>query len=503
MHADDAFIQELLEAEAAGQIRLRVNVFPNYNFAVLDDDGNNWYSYWWYPENKPILDPERMLRIPGIKIFVDGAGVPGRGCPAMSEPYDEEAQSADWFKQSCLSEYGDLYWSQEELNQVVADAQAAGYRVAFHSMGDRGIEATLDAIAFALGDQPNNINRHQIQHSSLLRPDLLERYISMDVLGSVRGYFNTCDQDEYGSEWAANRYALPGLGIHAYLETDWGWQVEPDNSLALRTGNPMVHLYGLVTHEQINPDGSICAPAPWLSKHVISVEQALRMMTYEPAYAVSQEDVLGTLEPGKFADIIILSDNPITVNPNSLKDLEVWMTMVGGNVEYCAPGHEVFCPLSEPSPITSEEPTATTVPEPTESPIEPVIVKLSLEEEQVSVDTPVVLTFGWGCDTPEQVDDFLAAITFNVTLDGQPLLNVNDFWQEIEEAGDVDGDGDMDYKSVWYYPVGVLSAGTHVVDTHGSLQWTVTDGFDYGGDGLPDEYSGTILQFSLRIVVEE
>jgi len=503
MWADDGFIQELLDAEATSRLRLRVNVFPSYNDGILDENGNKVIIRAWYPGNDPILDSERMLRIPGIKIFVDGAGLPGRGCPAMSEPYHEQYQSADWFKQSCLSVYGDLYWSQEELNQVVADTQAAGYRVAFHSMGDRGIEATLDAIAFALGDQPNSLHRHQIQHSSFLRPDLLERYILMDILGSVRGYFNTCDQDEYGSEWAANRYALPGLGIHAYLETDFGWTVDPDDSYALRNSNPMVHLYGLVTHQQVNPDGSICTPAPWLSKHVISVEQALRMMTYEPAYAVSQEDVLGTLEPGKFADIIILSDNPITVNPNNLKYLEVWMTMVGGNVEYCAPGHEPFCPLSELSPISPEEPTATTVPEPTESPVEPVIVKLSLKEEQVSVDTPVVLTFGWGCDTPELVNDFIAALTLDITLDGQPLPDVSDYWGEIEEAGDIDGDGDMDYKSVWYYPVGVLSSGTHVVDTHGSLQWTVTDGFDFDGDGLPDEYSGTIWQFSLRIVVEE
>ena len=105
-------------------------------------------------------------------------------------------------------------------------------------------------------------------------------------------------------------------------------------------------------------------------------------------------------------------------------------------------------------------------------------IKISLEEEQVSANTPIVLTFALGCDTPEQVTDFIAATTFDITLD-------------------------VDYKSVWSYPLGVLSAGTHDVDSDISLQWTVTDGFDFNGDGLPDEYSGTLNEFSLQIVVEE
>jgi predicted amidohydrolase YtcJ len=336
MWADDGFVQELLDAESAGRLRLRVNVFPTYNAGTLDDYGNTVIVRNWHPENDPILDSDRMLRIPGIKFFVDGAGVPGRGCPAMSQPYPPSTTSQAWFQQICGSEYGDLYWSQEELNQVVAEVQAEGFRAAFHAMGDQAIETALNAIEFSTNGQSNTQYRHQIQHSSLLRPDQLDRYVSMGILASVRGYFNTCDQDDYSSEWAANRYALPGSGVHAYLETDFGWTADPDDPLALRISNPMIHLYGLVTHRQLYADG-VCLPAPWLARHEIPVEQALLMMTYEPAFAVSQEDVLGTLEPGKYADLIILSENPLTIDPNALKDLEVWMTMVAGQVEYNPP----------------------------------------------------------------------------------------------------------------------------------------------------------------------
>jgi predicted amidohydrolase YtcJ len=234
-----------------------------------------------------------------------------------------------------------LYWEQAELNQVVAAAQAAGYRAAFHAMGDKGIEAALDAIEYALDGEPNEDHRHQIQHSSVLEEDLIDRYQSLDILSSLRGFFPTCYQDDPVS---GNRYALPGLGVHAYLETDFGWTVDPDNKYAIRNPNAMMALHSLVTHKQILEDGTICNPEPWLVQRVITVEQALRIMTTEPAYAVSQEDYLGSLKPGKFADMIILSDNPLTIDPDDLKDLEVWMTMVGGQTEYCAPGQEAYCP---------------------------------------------------------------------------------------------------------------------------------------------------------------
>jgi len=94
----------------------------------------------------------------------------------------------------------------------------------------------------------------------------------------------------------------------------------------------------------VNKDGTICKPEPWLVPNAISAEQALRIMTIESAYAVSQEDVIGTLEPGKYADLIILSGNPIEVDPDTIKDLKVLMTMVGGKVEYCMQGEEGLCP---------------------------------------------------------------------------------------------------------------------------------------------------------------
>jgi predicted amidohydrolase YtcJ len=347
MAGEPYVVENLQRADQEGRLRLRVNLFSHYNRATIDEAGKTiLIENAWFPNRGPILDHDKKVRVPGIKIFADG-GSPGRGCPAVTEPYPQDFLN---IRPECAPN-GNLYFTQEELNQLVADMQAMGFWVAFHTMGDRGIDTVLNAIEYALdGDFPGTY-RHAIQHNGLLRPDQITRYEEVGALASIRGTFNTCDQDGYIDfygpdryEWAANRYALVNLDIHAYGEGDFGFPGDHTDRTSIHPLNPIMTLYGLVTHNQLRDDGTVCEPAPWIARHVISVERALQMLTIDPAYAVSQEDYLGSLEPGKFADMIILSDNPLTVNPDNLKDLVVWMTMVDGSTEYCKPGQETYCP---------------------------------------------------------------------------------------------------------------------------------------------------------------
>ncbi|MFW9864343.1 MAG: amidohydrolase family protein, partial [Candidatus Thorarchaeota archaeon] len=81
-------------------------------------------------------------------------------------------------------------------------------------------------------------------------------------------------------------------------------------------------------------------PTDWMLNQTLGVEQALRLITINAAYGTFQEDVKGSIKVGKFADLVILSDNPLTVPENTLADIEVLMTMVGGVVEYAAPGQQ-------------------------------------------------------------------------------------------------------------------------------------------------------------------
>ncbi|NHK30214.1 MAG: amidohydrolase family protein [Asgard group archaeon] len=334
-------IQPLLDAEQNNELRLRVNIFPVYNLAFLDENNESIVVERWYPERDPILDHDRMLRVPGIKIYADGASG-DRGIPTMSVPYSDEMLEL----YGSTSVYGDLYFEQAELNLIVKTIHDKGFSCAFHSMGDRSTETVLNAIEFALDGSTNGNYRHQIEHNSFIRQDLIAHALALNTLHSVRGYFPTYWQEDYEDminnntvlEWYANRYSMPESGLHTYLETDFAWHVYDDDDLShTRNIKPFLHLWGLVTRNAIDVNGTIHRPNPWLAEHQITVEQALKIMTLEGAYAVKQEDYLGSLEVGKFADLIVLSDDPLTIALDDLKELDVLLTMVGGNIEFQYP----------------------------------------------------------------------------------------------------------------------------------------------------------------------
>ncbi len=349
MHGNREFIDVMLAAEQRNQVIVRTNIFAQYNYSYLVNE-KTVIDPAWYLDNPPILDPSRMVRIPGVKFFVDGAGTPNRGCPYDSFPFPSTVTDA-WPEvwESCRTPYGDLYLDEAQLTSALQTIQDRGYRASFHVMGDASATITLNAIETVLDGRPNSIYRHQIQHSSLLSPEQVQRYVQLDIITNVPGMFNTCDADTYlpiyGEEyyeWSVNRYTLVDLGAHVSAIGDW---LGGDVNLL----DPFRRLYGLVTMRQWPIGGSVCEPPEWIAKHKIGVARALEMLTLEPAYTVSMEDYIGSILPGKFADLIIISDNPLTIDPGQLIDLQVWMTMINGKVEYCAAGAEAFCPSTVPS----------------------------------------------------------------------------------------------------------------------------------------------------------
>ncbi|MFQ5435935.1 MAG: amidohydrolase family protein, partial [Anaerolineae bacterium] len=128
--------------------------------------------------------------------------------------------------------------------------------------------------------------------------------------------------------------------------------------------NPFLHLYSYVTRQEVDADGTVCLPPDWLAAHRITVDEALPMMTINGAYALFRDEEVGSLKARKYADLIIISDDPTTIDPNDLINIQVQMTMVGGQTAFCAEGQADLCPQGG----TAVPPAATPTPPPAAAP---------------------------------------------------------------------------------------------------------------------------------------
>jgi predicted amidohydrolase YtcJ len=226
------------------------------------------------------------------------------------------------------------------LAEIVRRADSGGYQIAIHALGDRAVDQAIDALN-AVIDSPRNPERHRIEHALFMVDGQFSRFSEMGVNPVIFGNWPTCSEDGtgYTENWKHNirRWrelvdANPALVIAAKTDTPW-----------LGPPSPLLELYSLTTLREVAEDGSICEPAEWLAERTLTIREALPMLTINAAYVLFRDDEVGSLEPGKLADLIVLSGNPLD-NLDGIKDLSVLVTVVDGKTAYCAAGQEAFCP---------------------------------------------------------------------------------------------------------------------------------------------------------------
>ncbi len=318
--ADASVEPELLDRylAVADELRIWVGLYLN-RVEFCGEDQGTWYEA--YPPGTALAD---RLFVAGVKIFADGGAC---RLLASSEPFIEGV------------EVEDPYFTAEALTEMVGTAAAAGYQVLIHAQGDRAIRNAQDAIAAVLDGTQNKL-RHRIDHNSIMTPDLLPRYSEIGIVPVIFGYFPTCADvawtdffKENGETWRALLDANPGLPI--------AWHGDDPS---LPPVLPLLDLASYVTRADVAADGSLCQPPPWLARSAITVEEGLAMMTRNAAYAVGREAEVGTITPGKDADLVVVSADPTAVAPEELFGLEVLATYLSGAVAYCRPGNLELCP---------------------------------------------------------------------------------------------------------------------------------------------------------------
>ncbi len=301
LNAYQECLDSLISYDNRVGLRVRVNTYLplSWQFERFGD---------WYQAYQPRQEFSSKLRIGGVKIFNDGT----------------------------FMDY-DHFFNQTELDSLVQEAHDAGYQIAIHSIIHNGTDIVLNALESVLDGESNEDYRHRIEHLVLLRDDQIQRMSDLGIIASFQFTWHhsdylTASGDEQifadlhsGGQPVARWRDIVQAGIPSIGSTDFPWN------------SGFIHSAMGAVSRVVTRVGELgLSPTAQMLNQTLSVEQALRLLTIDAAYASFQEDVKGSIKVSKLADLVVLSDNPMTVPEGSISDIEVLMTMVGGVVEYTA-----------------------------------------------------------------------------------------------------------------------------------------------------------------------
>jgi len=250
------------------------------------------------------------VRIGGVKYGADGSA--SERTMRMSTPFVGKP-----------NDYGILTMDQKEIHEVVEDAHRNNWQVGIHANGDVTIDMVLNAYERVLKEWPHPDRRHRIEHCSLINPDLIRR---IKATGSIPTPFWTYIHyhgekwREYGDERMRSMFAHKSFldaGIHVPGASDY----------TPGPFEPLMAIQSMVTRKDFS--GHV-----WGPNQRVTVGEALRIGTINGAYASYEENVKGSITPGKYADFVILERDPHQVDPDQIKNIRVVRTVVGGKTVF-------------------------------------------------------------------------------------------------------------------------------------------------------------------------
>ena len=285
--------------------------FPLRLYAMIDGRGETFDTFC---ERGPIRHDSGRLDVRSVKFFVDGA-LGSRGA-ALLAPYSDDPDTR-----------GLLMKEPDAFRQDVMDAVRCGFQVNTHAIGDRANRITLDAYEAATNAAGSPVGRHRVEHAQILHPEDLPRFAELDVIASVQPTHATSDMSWVGERLGADR--LNGAYAWNSLQ-QCGARLAFGSDAPVEPVDPLDGFYAAVTRQDAegHPEGG------WRPEERVSRQTALKGFTLHAAYAAFQEDTAGSLEPGKYADFVVLSHDIMSVPAPQILETSVVATYVGGAPVY-------------------------------------------------------------------------------------------------------------------------------------------------------------------------
>lgn len=243
-----------------------------------------------------------MVKIGFVKFFADGSL--GARTAALNEPYADAPKTC-----------GMLLNTQKKLNKLVLKAHKAGLQLGIHAIGDKAIDSVLKAYSKTLKQFPRKNHRHRIEHCSVLNLKLIRCMKHLDLVASVQPHFVVSDvwvDKRLGKSRARWTYPFKTLLREGLI-------VASGSDCPVEPINPLLGIWAAVARKNFEEES-------------LTVEEALKTYTLNAAYASFDEDKKGTIEAGKLADLVILSDDLFSIPSENIRKVFVEMTIVGGKI---------------------------------------------------------------------------------------------------------------------------------------------------------------------------
>jgi len=307
-----ADLEVFKKADAAGTLTLRIT-----SYLSADD----WSKHIGEVAKTHLGMDSKLLYLAGLKGFMDGSL--GSRTAYMFEPFADAAPNSP-YPRGQLTPFAA---SADSFQRQVIDADAKGLQLAVHAIGDQANHLLLDAYEAATKKNETKNPRHRVEHAQHLAVDDIPRFAKLGVVASMQPYHKADDgryaEKALGSDRLKGSYAFRQLvdaGALVIFGSDW----------PVVTLNPFEGMDSAVNAKTL-------ANEVWLPSHSLKTVEALRAYTVLPPRAIHREATLGILEVPKFADFVILKDDPLTISPDRLAKVRVAQTVIGGKVVFTAP----------------------------------------------------------------------------------------------------------------------------------------------------------------------